>query len=399
MTVLTSNSIDSSSNLVEHPLSTNLHYSSTLVNIPTIKNNENRDQNNQESNQRMTQYSNLPLASSIFSYIIRALLIPITDQSGHSVSSNLTGLISLFVVGSIFGFILPTDPSLPDRISNAWKLTSNAVGYTYALCWSVSFYPQILTNYRRKSTSGLSTDFSVLNVLGFACYAAYTVSFFCDIGGVKDEYKERHGANAIVSVTGNDVAFAVHAFIISSFQVWQIYSYRIKTFGGSDGKSTKKNRSVTSMSTTEHLSMAALVFVVGSILLCTIYGLYIQSASRNKEGSLLWPLDFIYALSSVKLAVSIVKYIPQAYLNFRRKSTLGWNIWNIILDFTGGILSLLQLVGDCAAIGNFSGITGNWVKFGLGFISIFFDIIFLLQHYVLYPHNGQIQNAEEEPFV
>ena len=30
-------------------------------------------------------------------------------------------------------------------------------------------------------------------------------------------------------------------------------------------------------------------------------------------------------------------------MNFRRKSTLGWSIGNVLLDFTGGSLSLLQM--------------------------------------------------------
>ena len=30
-------------------------------------------------------------------------------------------------------------------------------------------------------------------------------------------------------------------------------------------------------------------------------------------------------------------------MNFRRKSTVGWSIGNILLDFTGGSLSILQM--------------------------------------------------------
>ena len=30
-------------------------------------------------------------------------------------------------------------------------------------------------------------------------------------------------------------------------------------------------------------------------------------------------------------------------MNFRRKSTEGWSIGNVLLDFTGGSLSMLQL--------------------------------------------------------
>ena len=33
----------------------------------------------------------------------------------------------------------------------------------------------------------------------------------------------------------------------------------------------------------------------------------------------------------------------QAYMNFRRKSTEGWSIGNVLLDCTGGSFSLLQM--------------------------------------------------------
>lgn len=31
-------------------------------------------------------------------------------------------------------------------------------------------------------------------------------------------------------------------------------------------------------------------------------------------------------------------------MNYRRKSTVGWSIGNILLDFTGGMLSMLQMI-------------------------------------------------------
>ena len=57
-------------------------------------------------------------------------------------------------------------------------------------------------------------------------------------------------------------------------------------------------------------------------------------------------LDFLYYCSYVKLFITIIKYIPQAYYNFRRKSTFGWSIGNILLDFTGGFLSIGQMFVD-----------------------------------------------------
>lgn len=42
--------------------------------------------------------------------------------------------------------------------------------------------------------------------------------------------------------------------------------------------------------------------------------------------------------------VTSLKYMPQVYFNFRRKSTAGWTIWMIWLDITGGSFSMLQML-------------------------------------------------------
>lgn len=52
-------------------------------------------------------------------------------------------------------------------------------------------------------------------------------------------------------------------------------------------------------------------------------------------------LNSFFMLSYLKLFISLTKYMPQAYWNFKRKSTKGWSIFNIFLDFTGGSFSML----------------------------------------------------------
>jgi hypothetical protein len=59
-------------------------------------------------------------------------------------------------------------------------------------------------------------------------------------------------------------------------------------------------------------------------------------------------------------------------------------IHNVLLDFTGGFLSVVQLFLDCGVNGDWSGAIGDPVKFGLGFTSMVFDIVFMTQHYILY---------------
>ena len=89
-------------------------------------------------------------------------------------------------------------------------------------------------------------------------------------------------------------------------------------------------------------------------------------------------LDYLYYLSYMKVLITIVKYIPQVLLNMKRKSCVGWNIWNILLDITGGILSPIQLVGDGIDLNDLSSIARNSAKLGLSAVSIFFGVSFVL---------------------
>ena len=282
-------------------------------------------------------------------------LSPLMDEKGNPLSIVM-GLFSIALCGTIIGSVMP---KAKEFHSVAYSYLSSCLGYTYFFAWSISFYPQAITNYRRKTTQGLSVEFSSLNVLGFACYSAYNVVLFFS-SEVQELYKHRYNSEQI-PVQSNDVAFVLHALLLSSITLYQILHY--------DGMARARQMSKTIL-TMMGLIMA--VAVGGAVLV--VGGFW----------GVNW-LDYIYALSLCKIVVTLVKYMPQVYLNWKRKSTAGWSIWQILLDLTGGFLSNLQLVLDCAALSDFSGITGNVAKLILGQASIFFDVIFCLQHYVLYP--------------
>lgn len=283
----------------------------------------------------------------------KLFLSPLTDETGSG-WGVVAGLTTLTIVGTTLGLLLPQNQALP---TPWYRAVSSSIGYTYFSCWSVSFYPQVLSNYARKSTQGLSPDFCGLNVIGFACYSVYNLLFFFS-KSVQEMYKERHGG-AEVTVQSNDVAFAVHAFILSTLTFLQIGYY---------------NGSVCAMLPSRLIGWTMVAIVVTILVDLLLVGVLHHSS---------W-LDFLYLLSYVKVFISLIKYIPQVFLNMKLKSTRGWTIWNVLLDFSGGTLSDLQLVLDCADMGDFAGITGNLAKFCLGSVSILFDIIFMLQHYVIY---------------
>ena len=102
----------------------------------------------------------------------------------------------------------------------------------------------------------------------------------------------------------------------------------------------------------------------------------------------------VYAFGYIKLFVTVIKYMPQVWMNYKRQSTDGWSIGQILLDFSGGVLSLVQLLIDASFQPDWSGVIGNPVKLGLGNISIFFDLIFITQHYFLYRNTAEKKAGE-----
>lgn len=87
-------------------------------------------------------------------------------------------------------------------------------------------------------------------------------------------------------------------------------------------------------------------------------------------------------LGYFKLSISFLKYWPQMIWNFKRKSTKGWSICNILLDFTGGLFSFLQMWMEHH---NGKNLDINPVKLILSIMCMVYDLVFIVQHYWLYP--------------
>uniref|UniRef100_W5LI81 Cystinosin, lysosomal cystine transporter n=1 Tax=Astyanax mexicanus TaxID=7994 RepID=W5LI81_ASTMX len=252
--------------------------------------------------------------------------------------------------------------------SNTLAVINQIIGWIYFLAWSISFYPQAYENWRRKSVVGLNFDFLALNFTGFIAYSVFNIGLFW-IPYIKEEFIQTE-PNGVNPVDANDVFFSVHALALTLVYICQCVLYE------------RGGQRVSRVA----MCLLAIGWTFAFVTLFIAVGKKIT-----------W-LTYLYYFSYIKLGVTLVKYIPQAYMNYKRKSTEGWSIGNVLLDFTGGSFSLLQMFLQSYNNDEWKLIFGDPTKFGLGLFSIFFDVIFIIQHYCLYRNKGpeyQVLSTEE----
>ena len=101
-------------------------------------------------------------------------------------------------------------------------MASAVLGWAYSICWTISAYPFIISNIRRRSTRGLSIDFCLLNLLGMAAYAIYNAALVYS-ATVRQQFAERNPNSPAPLVQVNDVAYAVHGMVLAGIIYSQFY--------------------------------------------------------------------------------------------------------------------------------------------------------------------------------
>ncbi len=194
---------------------------------------------------------------------------------------------------------------------------SAILGWSYFLCWSFSFYPQLLLNFKKKSSKGVSIHFIIMNSIGFFAYTLYTI-------------KSDH------LISQSDIVFACHALLLSLFVYIQYCYY-------------------------EGFQIHYFITLVVSIVV-------VQCLTSDYLGY-------------IKVFISVLKYLPQLYQNYQRQSTKGYSTIAVVLDVNGGILSIGQLCFDGMVLHlSFKEIiTSNFAKLGLGTVSLVMDTLLLIQ--------------------
>ncbi|KAF3912226.1 Cystinosin [Arthrobotrys entomopaga] len=266
------------------------------------------------------------------------------------------------------------------------------VGWTYFTLWTLSFYPQLLQNHSRRSTLGVATSYFPLNILGFLCYTLYT-SLLLYSPVIRAEYAARYPNAPNPTVRFNDLAFALHAFIIASVTYSQFFPW---IWGYEAGR--RRERTIPFV-------WGVIIGIISTIAIITAVAVGNESEphdpDRQTDGDFfsldqINYLDITTAFSLSKLLVTLIKYLPQIYTNYLNKSTEGFSIYQILLDFFGGLLSLVQLGIDAGLEGSWEGVTGNLVKTGLGLISMGLNIVFMTQHYLIYRGQKQDPNNDDD---
>lgn len=198
-------------------------------------------------------------------------------------------------------------------------------------------------------TTGLSADFIYLNPIGFLALTLWSFAVRFSPTARK-QYADRHGGHA-PQVSDADLAFALHALVITLLIVAQVLYYARRRavatpydrFASAEGTAgadertplfpepadwhrAQRQRQLEEEDAGPDVSQPSVLAQIGIVMI------FITAAGQGLSvwiGRTQW-LDFLYFASSVKLAISAVKYIPQVLLNRRLKSADGFAIGQII---------------------------------------------------------------------
>ena len=102
---------------------------------------------------------------------------------------------------------------LLDEDKDALYYVSQVLGWIYFVAWSISFYGQVIENFRRHSVSGLNFDFEIYNLVGFTTYTIYNVRGYLD---------DNLGTG---TVQIQDIFFGAHALLLTLVTIFQILYY------------------------------------------------------------------------------------------------------------------------------------------------------------------------------
>jgi len=243
--------------------------------------------------------------------------------------------------------------------TNLLIILSEIIGWIYFVLWSASFYFQLILNEDLHSVRGLSFDYTIYNLTGFTAYTIYTICGY---------YDETFGTGP---VSLSDIAFSIHSLIITLLMTGQMIYYYEKR------------------DSNQKISFTCKLFTYlvwsGFFILLLLEKNNIYQPYTNKD---IITFNSLFYLGNCKVLSTLIKYLPQVYFNYERKSTAGWSIYNVLCDFFGSLFCLIQTILETFITNRTDSRNKinsvNIAKYGLGTISLIYDSIFIAQHFWLY---------------
>jgi len=224
---------------------------------------------------------------------------------------------------------------------------------------------------------------------------------------VRSQYSFRHPSRSTPTVRFVDLAFSCHALVLSIVTLSQ---FMPRVWGWRDGELRTHSRARPTRAV-RWLLLAAGFSIAGSITAVLVYNNTDRDDSRwqwldvvrvivivpflatkryrpKLTSSNLYYLQMT-TFSMIKVLLTILKYVPQALSHIYSRSTLGFSITQVLFDTAGGIFSIVQLLLDSYGSGGgwegvATSLADNPGKLGLAGVSLVFDMVFIIQHYVLY---------------
>ncbi|CAJ2666059.1 unnamed protein product [Trifolium pratense] len=239
--------------------------------------------------------------------------------------------------------------------SDTLKIVYTVFGWVAFVVWSSSFYPQFFLNFSRKSVVGLNFNYLLLNNTKHTLYLIYNASLYFS-PTIQFQYHQKYGFD--------------QRFLLVD-----------RTAEGTGSRSNRSDRPVRSDDIYERY-----LFRYSGTKMDWIKRGQICFFKVNSSNLQLIKLFSIHPCTLTSKVVFISYQIPsKAFMNFMIKSTDGFSIGNVFLDFLGGLANYAQMVTQSIDQNSWVNFSGNLGKVLLSLVCMFFDLLFMFQHYVLYP--------------
>ncbi|MCO5553285.1 hypothetical protein L7F22_006806 [Adiantum nelumboides] len=185
-------------------------------------------------------------------------------------------------------------------------------------------------------------------------YGAYNICMYF-IPAVQRQYNEKYGYSELIPVGSSDVAYSIHGVFFTSIVVYQALIYE---------KGPQRVSIVT-------IGIACGAWFAAALCMVIVW----------PKGQWIW---LVLSFNIIQSAITFIKYIPQAWMNYQRKSTSGYSIENILLDLFGSFTNLVQMGVQSLDQGSLVNFVGNVGKLLFCAVVLVYDSIFVVQHFCLY---------------